>query len=102
MAEPASDREGGGAAPGWADEPAAVYEVRLEGLPESGLRRQFPTASVTTTRTETVLYTHVERPAELDALLAQLLSLGLVLTEVRQCTEPGGRVAAHPRGGAAR
>lgn len=81
-----------------ADEPTAVYEIRLQGTLAESLRRQFPTAEVLTTRTETVLYRQVERPAELDALIARLLSLGLVLTEVQPWVEPGGSVAARARG----
>jgi hypothetical protein len=66
------------------DEPKAVYEIRLQGAPPDSLRRQFPTAAVLTTRTETVLFRQVEEPAELDVLIAHLLSLGLVLTEVHE------------------
>ncbi len=66
------------------DEPTAAYEIRLRGAAPESLRRQFPTAAVTTTCTETVLFRRVEEPAELDALIAHLLSLGLVLTEVHE------------------
>jgi hypothetical protein len=65
-------------------ERTAVYEIRLQGAPPESLRQQFPTAAVLTTRTETVLFRRVEEPAELDALIAHLLSLGLVLTEVHE------------------
>lgn len=74
------------------DEPTAVYEVRLQGTLAGGLGEQFPAARVATTRTETVLYLQVDRPAELDALLDHLFSLGLVPTEVQQRVEPGGGV----------
>jgi len=66
------------------DEPTAVYEIRLRGAHPENLRRQFPTAAVVATPIETVLFRHVEEPAELDALIAKLLSLGLVLTEVHE------------------
>ncbi len=66
------------------DEPTAAYEIRLRGAAPESLRRQFPTAAVLTARTETVLFRRVEEPEELDALIAQLLSLGLVLTEVHE------------------
>lgn len=78
--------------------PRAVYEIRVRGTLATCMRRQFPDAAVVTTRTETVLYRHVERPAELDALVAQLLSLGLVLTQVHNVAEPGGAPAAPQRG----
>ena len=70
------------------DEPTAVYEIRLRGALPEGLRRQFPTAVVLTTRTETVLLRRVEGPGELDELVAQLLSLGLVLNEVHEVPLP--------------
>ena len=66
------------------DEPSATYEIRLQGTPSEPLQRRFPSATVLTMRTETVLFRRVEEPAELDALLEQLLSMGLVLTEVHE------------------
>lgn len=90
MTEPAINQEGGEDAAATGSESTAVYEIRLHGTLAESLRRQFPTAAVVTTRTETVLYRQVERPAELDALITQLQSLGLVLTEVQQVDEPGG------------
>jgi hypothetical protein len=70
------------------DEPTAVYEIRLQGALPEPLRRQFPAATVITTRTETVLFRRVEEPAELDDLIAELLSMGLVLTEVHELLLP--------------
>jgi hypothetical protein len=81
------------------DEPTAVYEIRLQGAPPESLRRQFPTAAVLTTRTETVLFRRVEEPAELDALIAQLLSLGLVLTEVHEMQLASPAVVEAPAAG---
>ena len=65
-------------------EPTALYEIRLRGATPGPLRREFPTATVSTTRTETVLFRRVEKPAELDELIDQLLSRGVVLTEVHE------------------
>jgi len=76
-------------------EPTALYEIRLHGTGLEPLRREFPTATVSTTRTETVLLRRVEEPAELDELINQLLSRGLVLTEVHE-VKPPGRLAARP------
>jgi len=70
-------------------EPTALYEIRLQGTPPEPLRREFPTATVATTRTETVLFHRVEQPAELDNLIDQLLSRGFVLTEVHEVRPPG-------------
>jgi len=65
-------------------EPKALYEIRLQGAMPGPLRREFPAATVSTTRTETVLFRRVEKPAELDELIDQLLSRGVVLTEVHE------------------
>ena len=65
-------------------EPTALYEIRLQRTPPEPLREEFPTATVYTTRTETVLFRRVEQPAELDELIDQLLSRGVVLTEVHE------------------
>lgn len=66
------------------DEPKATYEIRLHGASPEPLRRTFPTATVCTTRSETVLFREVNEPAELDALIHQVVSMGLVLTEVHE------------------
>jgi hypothetical protein len=102
MAEPSSHQAPGKETAAPEDEPTAVYEIRLQGTLAASLRRQFPTAAVVTTRTETVLYRQVARPAELDALIAQVLSLGLVLTEVHQVLDPSDLVAAHGQQGSPR
>src|SRR5687767_6363693 len=77
-------------------EPTALYEIRLHGVAPEPLRREFPTATVTTTRTETLLFRQVEKPAELDELIDQLLSRGFVLTEVHQVTSPSTSAAEPP------
>ena len=68
-------------------EPTAIYEIRLKGAAQQ-LRDEFPSATVSTTRTETVLFRRVEQPADLDELIDQLLSRGFVLTEVREVESP--------------
>lgn len=85
------------------DEAKAVYEIRLRGANAVSLRRQFPSASVVSTRTETVLVRRVEDPAELDEMLEHLLSLGAVLTEVREIPlpdQPSTTAASAENGGA--
>ena len=69
-------------------EPTALYEIRLQGATPEPLQREFPTATVSTTRTETVLFRRIEKPAELDELIDQLLSRGVVLTEVHEVRSP--------------
>ena len=69
-------------------EPTACYEIRLQGTPAEPLRREFPTATISTTRTETILFQRVEKPADLDELIDQLLSRGVVLTEVHEVRPP--------------
>jgi hypothetical protein len=66
------------------DESSATYEIRLLGEPPQALRRWFPSMTVFERRSETVLFRQIEDPAELDSLLDQLMSLGLVLTEVHE------------------
>lgn len=77
-------------------EPVATYEIRLRGAHVPELREQFPAAALATTRTETVLSKNVNGPEELDALIAQLLSMGLVLTEVHELHPPDAPVAVVP------
>ena len=80
-------------------EPTARYEIRLQGVAPEALRIEFPTATVHTTRTETVLFPRVERPAELDDLIDQLLSRGFVLTEVHKLKAPRTMSFAQPSSG---
>ncbi|HET7351824.1 MAG TPA: hypothetical protein VFJ28_12870 [Marmoricola sp.] len=81
------------------EEAKAVYEIRLRGAHAESLRRQFPTAAVVSTRTETVLFRRVEDPAELDELLDHLLSLGAVLTEVHEVPLPDAPSTTAPPAG---
>ena len=77
-------------------EPTALYEIRLQRTPPEPLRQEFPTATVYTTRTETVLFRRVEEPAELDELIDQLLSRGVVLTEVHEVGSPSTSAVRPP------
>jgi hypothetical protein len=65
-------------------QPAATYEIRLRSTPPEPLRERFPSATILTTRTETVLFRRVDEVSELDKLLDELLSMGAVLTEVHE------------------
>ena len=70
------------------DNVSATYEIRLQGTPPQELRRRFPTMRVCKGPLETLLFRHVDEPAKLDELLEQLLSMGLVLTEVHRLPGP--------------
>jgi hypothetical protein len=70
------------------EEPTALYEIRLQGAHVEPLRRQFPSATVFRTKAETVLFRPAAEPADLDALIDELLSMGLVLTEIHQLRVP--------------
>jgi hypothetical protein len=67
-----------------ADTSSATYEIRLQGAPPEQLERRFPAVTMFTTPTETVFFRSIENASELDALLDQLMSMGLVLTEVHE------------------
>jgi hypothetical protein len=70
------------------DDSPATYEIGLLGSVPESLRRRHPPMDVRTTPAQTLLVRHVGRPEELDELLEQLSSMGLVLTEIhaRVCT----------------
>jgi hypothetical protein len=66
-------------------ESVTTYEIRLQGAPPPlTLHEQFPSIEMLTRRPETLLFRRVDDLAELDALLDQILSMGLVLTEVHE------------------
>ena len=66
------------------DDREVVYDIELRrGLPDA-LRSQFPGMSVRTCVPETALRRRVGEPAQLDALLHKLCSVGVVLTDVHR------------------
>jgi len=67
-----------------ADSSSATYEIRLQGTLPKALQMRLPPATICSTRAETVLFRHIENAAELDSLLDQLMSMGLVLTEIHE------------------
>jgi hypothetical protein len=75
----------------------ATYEIRLQGTPPEPLKRRFPSATMFTTPTETVLFRSVEDASELDVLVDQLLSMGLVLTEIHEVPLSGASLPMQPR-----
>ena len=63
---------------------SATYEIRIRGDIPPELQQQIPGRMVGSSPTETVLYRDVRDLAELDLLLEQLQSMGLLLCELRQ------------------
>ena len=61
-----------------------VYDVLLEGEPSESLRSRYPTLPVQTTGAQTALRRRISAPAQLDALLEKLCSLGLHLLAVHR------------------
>ena len=65
-----------------ADDSQATSEIGLLGSVPESLRRGHPPMDLRTTPAQTMLVRHVGGPEELDELLEQLSSMGLVLTEI--------------------
>ena len=64
-----------------------TYDVQLRGCPADALWVNFPAARVHTTAPQTALRRESD-PAELDALLQRLRSVGLVLVDVHRIAGP--------------
>lgn len=69
------------------DRNSATYEIRLQGEIPPAMHEQFPSMEVYPSPVETVLSRKVTDLAELDVLLEQLQSLGVVLCEIRESPE---------------
>ena len=65
-----------------------TYEIRIQGEIPAAVLERYPTLDVHLTGTETVLLRDLADPTDLDRLLAQLQSLGLVLCELRVTSVP--------------
>jgi hypothetical protein len=65
-------------------DPCTRYEIRLRGTTSASLRQRYPSVAVRTTPAETALVRRDGGPEELNELLEELLSVGLVLTAVHQ------------------
>ncbi|MDN5761972.1 MAG: hypothetical protein L0H41_06615 [Microlunatus sp.] len=70
-----------------------IYEIRVRGEIPDLLRVRHPLIETVTCRTETVLYRDVSDPAELDLLLEQVQSWGLVLCSLRASPLPADLLA---------
>ena len=62
----------------------ATYEIRFRGDIPPSMRARLSKVTIHRSPTETVLYREVTDVAELDLLLDQLQSMGLVLSELQE------------------
>jgi hypothetical protein len=67
-----------------AEEQEFEYDVQLTRRPDDTLRALYPGMTVRSTEAQTALRRRVEGPAELSALLVEIGSLGLTLTDVHR------------------
>jgi hypothetical protein len=65
-----------------------LYAIQLERRPPASLRSRFPSMKVRLAGAQTVLRREVSDPVQLDALLQDLRSVGLVLTDAHRLTSP--------------
>lgn len=71
------------------DEPVYEYDVQLARHPHESLRELFPHMTVRTTEAQTALRRKIAGPAELSALLSEIGTLGLTLTDVHRVVDVG-------------
>ena len=76
----------------------ATYEIRIRGELPPSLRERLSALVIHQGATETVLYREVADVAELDLLLDQLQSLGLVLSELQVSSPRSGEAPASSLG----
>lgn len=70
------------------DEEAFEYDVQLTGRPDDLLRERYPHMTVRSTETQTALRRRIEGPEELSALLVEIGTVGLTLTDVHRVVIP--------------
>jgi hypothetical protein len=63
-------------------DPAAVYEITLDGAPPAGLTGRFPSIVLCVLPAVTVLSRRVVDPAEIDSLIERLRSIGITPLEM--------------------
>jgi hypothetical protein len=66
------------------------YDVQLTRRPDDTLRALYPGMTVRSTEAQTALRRRVDGPEELSALLVEIGSLGLTLTDVHRVTSGEG------------
>lgn len=72
------------------DRSAPAYDVQLGCKVPTSVEAQHRFARTRTTRTQTALVGQVRQPEQLDTLLAEVFSVGLVLHDVICLTRPDG------------
>jgi hypothetical protein len=85
-----------------AEEQEFEYDVQLTRRPDDTLRALYPGMTVRSTEAQTALRRRVEGPEELSALLVEIGSLGLTLTDVHRVrgvedADPGAAPRDQPR-----
>jgi hypothetical protein len=71
------------------EDQAFEYDVQLTRLPSDTLRERYPHMTVRSTAAQTALRRRLQGPEELSALLVQIGTLGLTLTDVHRVTSAG-------------
>jgi hypothetical protein len=66
------------------------YDIQLTRRPDDTLRALYPGMTVRSTEAQTALRRRVDGPEELSALLVEIGSLGLTLTDVHRVTNVEG------------
>jgi hypothetical protein len=65
------------------------YDVQLSRRPHESLRERYPDMTVQSTEAQTALRRQVAGPEELSALLVEIATLGLTLTDVHRVASAG-------------
>ena len=71
------------------EEQVFEYDVQLSCRPDESLRERYPDMTVRSTEAQTALRRRVEGPAELSALLVEIATLGLTLTDMHRVSSAG-------------
>lgn len=65
------------------------YDIQLTCEPDESLRKRYPHMTVRSTEAQTALRRRVESPEELSALLVEISTVGLTLTDVHRVAGAG-------------
>jgi hypothetical protein len=88
------------------EEQAFEYDVQLTCEPDQSLRKRYPHMTVRSTEAQTALRRRVQSPEELSALLVEISTVGLTLTDVHRVASAADaqpeadRLAQHRTAGA--
>jgi hypothetical protein len=76
------------------EEQAFEYDVQLTCEPDQSLRKRYPHMTVRSTEAQTALRRRVQSPEELSALLVEISTVGLTLTDVHRVASAAGASSA--------